>query len=76
MYLARDQGAGHEPRQPARYLGVSSAPTPASLTATADIPPAVVLLLRALLHYNARPVVPLAPRYARSQPLQPTPDLT
>jgi len=52
----------------ARYFGVSTRTERRFANGEADIPPPIVLLLRALVHYGGRPVVPLAPRYAREAP--------
>jgi len=52
----------------ARYFGVSTRTERRFSNGEADIPPAIVLLLRALIHFGGRPVVPLAPRYAREAP--------
>ena len=76
MYLRATHALGLNRVKTARYLGISTRTERRLANGEAEIPPTVVLLLRALLHYNARPVVPLAPRYARSTPLQPNPDLT
>ena len=64
-YLRAIEMLGMNRIQAARYLGVSERAARRFAHGEADIPPAVVLLLRALLNYGARPVVPLPPRYAR-----------
>lgn len=67
-YLRAIKALGMNRTQAARYLGLSERTTRRFATGDGDIPPPVVLLLRALLHYGAKPVVPLPPRYARLSP--------
>ena len=57
-YLRAIKALGMSRIEAARYLGVSERTARRFATGDGDIPPPVVLLLRALLHYNARPVVP------------------
>ena len=64
-YLRAIKALGMSRIAAARYLGVSERTARRFATGEGDIPPSVVLLLGALLHYNARPVVPHPPRYAR-----------
>jgi len=67
-YLRITKAFGLNRANAARYLGVSTRTERRFANGEADIPVAVVLLLRALIHFGGRPVVPLAPRYAREAP--------
>ena len=68
LYLRTTRSLGLNRAGAARYFGVSVRTERRFANGEADIPPAIVLLLRALIHYGGRPVVPLAPRYAREAP--------
>lgn len=76
MYLRATNALGLNRVRTARYLGISTRTERRFANGEAEIPPAVVLLLRALLHYRAIPLVPLPPRYAKAKPIQPNTDLT
>lgn len=59
-----------------RFLGVSESTLRRYLAGTADIPTSVVLLMRLMIELDLKPVVPSRPRFAKSKPIQPNPDLT
>jgi transcriptional regulator with XRE-family HTH domain len=59
-----------------RFFGVSESTLRRYLAGTADIPPSVVLLMRLMLALELTPIVPPRPKFAKSKPLQPNPDLT
>jgi hypothetical protein len=67
-YLRVTKSLGLRRAEAARYFGVSIRTERRFANGEADIPVAIVLLLRALIHFGGRPVVPLAPRYAREAP--------
>ena len=58
QYAATIQQLGMNKSQAGRYLGVSLRTAQRYWDGDAEIPPATVLLLRALLRYQVTPIVP------------------